>query len=235
MFSARLLRLAPALLVIALSSPPALAQSSGACGEAPRCVAIHFAVFKKPGKAEAPLEFPEAQFRKNLAGVNKIWNSCGIGFVLDQVGELDYASEGVVPPLKNFDQLEATRKKLIDSKYVLFLITGPWAKGGTLRNGPDLDIKWKDRAGGWTFTSSTLVNGKVYASQGNILMPNTSLTARAMAHELGHVLGLGHELKDQTNLMNEIPYGNDQSLNPEQCQLAAETLTYGAPQTERAP
>ena len=149
------------------------------------------------GSAEASTRRSEAELEKLFAQAQNIWSQAGI--VLDVSFEETTLTESLInaSAVGNFEQLYALLPQN-DRRFHIFYIS--------------------DLVG---------PNGIALAPQVALVADQTSVDDfRATAHEIGHLLGLGHTTESRSRLM--FPGANGRTLVPEEISLTrknAQTLT----------
>jgi hypothetical protein len=145
----------------------------------------------------------------NVRDVNSLWRDCGIQFQIERYVPIDPASENLRYRTAHHSELNQIRRKFMDDRTLLVVMTGAWDRSGSLGN------TW---ANAWT----NLPGEKVY---GSVLERSVSKNPGILAHELGHYLSLDH-VSDQSDLMNPIIYRTSTQLRPGQCESARWAAKY---------
>jgi hypothetical protein len=192
----------PALLALAL---PQLAWSVAALATSqttpPMVLAAKFVEYTDPSTGVPVLSFEQAANLVN--GINKIYDQCGIKIKLDQYQTLDPSTQNLPYSLSSMPDLDPIRKRFDDPHEIVVVNTGPW-NHSTIGS-----------ANAWTAMPGDQPAGAVIES-------TVAMDAPVVAHELGHYLGLDH-MKQATNAMNPIIYGDSTKFESWQCESMKKT------------
>jgi hypothetical protein len=128
-----------------------------------------------------------------VAGVNSIWQTCDIAFEIGEYVSIDPTTVGLTYGAGSQNELGTIRQKFATGTTFLLAATGPWS--GSY-------IAWTVLPGAGPY--GAVVDAE-YASD-----------KVAVAHELGHYMGLDHS-GTSGNVMYAIVYSNDTNVTSSQC------------------
>jgi hypothetical protein len=141
-------------------------------------------------------DYTEAQAVSLLAGINRVWSQCNVGFQLEVFQTVDPTTLGL-PYSPNWEtQADAIREAFKDNSRFVVVGVGPW-------NVSTIAVSLMPGSG---------LHGTIVDQQ----YANNPLT---VGHELGHYQGLYH-VSDTTNLMNPYIGTSAEILDASQCSSA---------------
>jgi hypothetical protein len=197
---------APSPPAAAPSTPPAPAAGNrvdpprdAAC-TGPRgtlCLAVKAVAYREPMDPE---DWDPARV---LDEVNRVWERCGVRFLLERFQSVDPAEQGMAFHLSEYEELDQARQAFQDPRRLLVVFTGKWRRDGSLG---------ATGANAWT-------NLPGDARHGAVLEAPVAEDAELLAHELGHYLSLGHAA-DPERLMHHLIYSTSRELTREECAAA---------------
>jgi hypothetical protein len=173
---------------------------SGICSETPgvdQCLGLKFVAYRQSTDTDPTLD--EIQAIALVNGMNRIWQSCGIGFTLERFETVNPADLRL-----NFSpdwrtEGEIVRATFADPTRMLIVAVGPWS------------------------TSTIAVTQMPGTGPYGVLVEQDYATnPLTVGHELGHYMGLYH-YRDTSNLMNPYIGSGTEALLSSQCAIARDT------------
>ncbi len=90
------------------------------------CVALHYVTYTKDGKPTMTND----QVAKEVTGMNKVWDQCGINFQAEAVDPVNPADKHLEYQPSGMGAMDDIRKAYADDTRFLVASTGAWTMGG---------------------------------------------------------------------------------------------------------